>query len=112
VGVLAVTASLVAAPAAFAQQIGPTDDQYDSTLEVISQGQQPQPPSGQPGDSGEPGVVEASGPAPSADRAVGGLPFTGFEVIGMLAVAIALTGAGFAAWRASRDRSTGSIGSS
>jgi hypothetical protein len=109
-GVLAATALLTAAPAAFAQQIGPTDDQYDSALEVISQGERSEPPSGQPGggDAGE----EPAAPTASADRPVGGLPFTGTELIGLLAVAVVLTGAGLVTWRVARERSTDTVGSS
>ncbi|MGH2952406.1 MAG: hypothetical protein ACRDK9_00090 [Solirubrobacterales bacterium] len=98
---LAAIGLLVAAPAAVAQQIGPTDDQYESTLEVISQGERPDPPpSGGPGDGGAP-----DGPSATADETVAGLPFTGLEVGGMLAAALALGGAGLLLRRLARERS-------
>lgn len=63
--------ALVALPAAAAaQQVGATDRQYGSTLELISQGGSPPPSS------------------PSADP--GALPFTGLDVTLLAAVAVAL----------------------
>ena len=63
--------ALVALPAAAsAQQVGATDGQYGSTLDLISQGGSPPPSS------------------PSADP--GALPFTGLDVALLAAVAGAL----------------------
>jgi hypothetical protein len=69
-------ASLVVAPAAFAAGTSPSDDQYKSTLTQISAG----------------GPHEPSGTATSG----GSLPFTGFDVGAMAAVAAGLGLAGFA----------------
>ena len=90
---LAVVGLLAAAPMAYGQQVGPPDDQYGTTLELISQGEREQPP--------------APGPdqPPTADRAVGGLPFTGIELGALLATAIALGGAGLLLRRLARERS-------
>jgi hypothetical protein len=81
---LAATALLAAVPVASAQTVSPTDDQYDSSLELISEGgrgpgQAAPPPSAQPGSAAQPG---------------GGLPFTGLDVAGLLAAAVALGGSG------------------
>ncbi len=84
VGLLAVGLIGVGMPvAASAQQVeaggGPTDAQYDPSVKVVTGG----------GDEGN-GLTENVGP----------LPFTGFDVIAMLAVALAVTGLGLALQRA------------
>jgi hypothetical protein len=86
----------VAAPAlAGAQQVSPTNDQYKNELTQLNQGAQP--PS-----SGGSGSASASGLGGN----VGPLPFTGFDVIAMAAVALAITGLGLGLQRAvSRDPS-------
>ena len=81
---LAVAVLLTAVPVASAQTVSPTDDQYDSSLELISEGgrgpgQAAPPSSAQPGSAAQPG---------------GGLPFTGFDVAGLLVAAAALGGSG------------------
>jgi hypothetical protein len=86
----------VAAPAlAGAQQVSPTNDQYDNELTQISQGAEP-PAAGSAGDASASGLGGNVGP----------LPFTGFDVIAMAAVALAITGLGLGLQRAvSRDSS-------
>ena len=92
-GLIAVVAIGVGAPAANAQAIdagGPTDAQYDppSVLVETSAGaSDPSDPSG-------------------LNESVGPLPFTGFDVIAMLAVALAVTGLGLALQRAVAHRPT------
>jgi hypothetical protein len=67
-----------------AQQVSPTSGQYDDTLTQVGGGlNEPNDPS----DSGLGGNV-------------GPLPFTGFDVIAMAAVALAVTGFGLALQRA------------
>jgi hypothetical protein len=78
--------SLVAPVLAGAQEIDPTSDQYDSTLQVINKGSNDNAPSG----SDESGLGGNVGP----------LPFTGFDVIAMAAVAVAVAGLGLALQRA------------
>jgi len=87
-------ASLAAPAVAGAQSTGgPTNSEYDDTLTQINTGANP--PSADPDDSGLSGNV-------------GPLPFTGFDVIAMAAVALAVTGLGLALQRAvSRDTSDG-----
>ncbi|MGH2987326.1 MAG: hypothetical protein ACRDLO_11665 [Solirubrobacterales bacterium] len=80
-------ASLVAPVLAGAQEIAPTSDQYDSTLQVINKGSNDDAP---PGGSEESGLGGSVGP----------LPFTGFDVIAMAAIAVAVAGLGLALQRA------------
>src|SRR3954453_16256927 len=76
---LVTVAALAIAPTAFAAGGNPSDAQYRSTLTEISAGGSNQPP------------------AASATASTGGsLPFTGFDVAAMAAVAAGLGVAGFA----------------
>jgi hypothetical protein len=85
--VVALCASLAVPALAGAQQLEPTTSQYRDQLTQISAGSE------QPGGSGLGGRV-------------GPLPFTGFDVIAMSAVALAVAGLGLALQRAvSRDPS-------
>jgi hypothetical protein len=76
--IVALCASLAAPALAAAQQLEPTRHQYRNQLSQISAG------ADDPADSGR----------------VGGLPFTGFDVIAMSAVALAVAGIGLALQRA------------
>jgi hypothetical protein len=71
-------ASLIVAPTAFAAGSSPSDAQYESTLTQISAGGGPHEPSATTASSGS------------------SLPFTGFDVGAMAAVAAGLGLAGFA----------------
>jgi hypothetical protein len=82
---LAITAFALPGVAA-AQQIAPTQSQYDDTATQVATGVEP----------GEPSGPSADG----LDSRVGPLPFTGFDVIAMAAVALAVTGLGLALQRA------------
>jgi len=73
---------------AFAAAQTPTDDQYDDV---------PPAANGGTGDPNDPGGLGGN---------VGPLPFTGFDVIAMLAVALAVTGVGLALQRAVAREST------
>jgi hypothetical protein len=78
----------VAVPAfASAQQVSPTDRQYRNTLTQVGGG-----------------LAQPAESAPAADsgleQRVGPLPFTGFDVIAMAAVALAVTGLGLGLQRA------------
>src|SRR5680860_819517 len=79
--IVVVCASLAAPAFAGAQQVDPTTSEYGSKLTQINVGDDP-----------------------SADGGLGGrvgpLPFTGFDVIAMAAVALAVTGLGLALQRA------------
>ena len=80
--------SALAVPAlAGAQQVDPTTSQYGSELTQISKGATP------PSDTGLNGRV-------------GPLPFTGFDVIAMAAVALAVTALGLGLQRAVSREST------
>jgi hypothetical protein len=68
---------------AVAQQVEPTGSQYDSSLTQVATG-----------------VDDSNGPSTGLDGRVGPLPFTGFDVIAMAAVALAVTGLGLALQRA------------
>jgi hypothetical protein len=91
-GLIAVVAIGIAAPAASAQQInaggGPTNDQYDPPVVQVET---------------QAGANDPSDPSGLTDP-VGPLPFTGFDVIAMLAVALAVTGLGLALQRAVANR--------
>jgi hypothetical protein len=88
---VAIIASLLVPALAGAQQVDPTTDQYGDRLTQVSAGGDP------PSDTGT-----------GLDGNVGPLPFTGFDVIAMAAVALAVTGLGLALQRAvSRDPSDG-----
>ncbi len=89
--IVAICASLLAPAFAGAQQVDPTTSQYSSSLTQVSAGGQP------PSDTGS-----------GLGGNVGPLPFTGFDVIAMAAVALAVTGLGLALQRAvSREPSDG-----
>lgn len=90
--IVALCASLAAPALAGAQQTDPTGNQYGDQLTQISTGGE-QPPSSTESDSGLSGRV-------------GPLPFTGFDVIAMAAVALAVTGLGLALQRAVSRRPT------
>jgi hypothetical protein len=80
--------------AAAAQQIEPTQSQYDNSLTQVSSGVE------------DPNGPSTNGPSTGLDGRVGPLPFTGFDVIAMAAVALAVTGLGLGLQRAvSRDPS-------
>jgi hypothetical protein len=89
--IVALVAALMAPALAGAQQVDPTTDQYGSELTQISQ--QTTPPS----DTG-------------LGSRVGPLPFTGFDVIAMAAVALAVTGLGLGLQRAVSRESTDNPG--
>ena len=79
--IVVLCASLAAPAFAGAQQVDPTTSQYGDELTQINVGGNP------PSDTGLGGRV-------------GPLPFTGFDVIAMAAVALAVTGLGLALQRA------------
>jgi hypothetical protein len=81
--VVAIFASLLVPAFAGAQQVDPTTDQYGETLTQVSVGGNTPPSTGT-----------------GLDGNVGPLPFTGFDVIAMAAVALAVTGLGLALQRA------------
>ncbi len=94
--IVALCASIAAPALAGAQQVTPTNDQYKNELNQANQGAQP------------PSSNAAAESASGLSSRVGPLPFTGFDVIAMLAVALAVAGAGLALQRAvSRDPSDG-----
>jgi hypothetical protein len=97
VGLIAVVALSIGMPAvAGAQQIngstGPTGDQYDPPVVQVENAA---------GGGGNEGGSALADP-------VGGLPFTGFDVIAMLAVALAVTGLGLGLQRAVARQTHGS----
>ncbi|HEX2468060.1 MAG TPA: hypothetical protein VHJ54_07640 [Solirubrobacterales bacterium] len=74
---------------AFAQRIGPTDSQYGDTATQVTRAAEPVTR-----------VDEPNNPSTGLDSRVGPLPFTGFDVIAMSAVALAVTGLGLGLQRA------------
>ena len=106
--IVAVCAALIAPAFAGAQTVDPTNDQYNNVLQQVSQGGSAcsDNSSGTSGTSGS--SSSDCSPPPSANAGLGGnvgpLPFTGFDVIAMAAVALAVTGLGLGLQRAvSRD---------
>jgi hypothetical protein len=106
--IVAISAMLVAPAFAGAQTVDPTDSQYGNTVQQVSSGG-----SACTDDNSSSSGSAAGGsncaPPPSQNNAglggnVGPLPFTGFDVIAMAAVALAVTGLGLGLQRAvSRD---------
>ena len=90
--VVAVCASLLSPALAGAQQVDPTTSQYGDRLTQVSSGGEGGGPSGTP-----PSTTPSTG---GLGGNVGPLPFTGFDVIAMAAVALAVTGLGLALQRA------------
>jgi hypothetical protein len=93
--VVALCASLAVPALAGAQQVDPTTSQYGNQLSQINTGGKGTPPSSTATNS-PPESPDASGLGGN----VGPLPFTGFDVIAMAAVALAVTGLGLALQRA------------
>jgi hypothetical protein len=92
--VVAIFAALLLPAFAGAQQVSPSQSQYGDRLEQISAG----------GGGNDPGSAATSSAGDGLGGNVGPLPFTGFDVIAMAAVALAVTGLGLALQRAvSRD---------
>ena len=101
--VVALCASLVVPALAGAQQVDPTTSQYGGQLSQVNTGGKSG--GGQPG--GQPPANTTNSGAPAASPGgtglsghVGPLPFTGFDVIAMAAVALAVTGLGLGLQRA------------
>ncbi len=103
--VVALCASLAVPALAGAQQVDPTASQYGDQLSQINTGGNGNTPtSGTPSSGSAPAAASPAGTGLSGN--VGPLPFTGFDVIAMAAVALAVTGLGLALQRAvSRDTS-------
>ena len=94
--VVAICASLAVPALAGAQQVDPTSSQYGDQLSQVSTG-------GNGGNGGAPTAptpVQSSSEGSGLGGNVGPLPFTGFDVIAMAAVALAVTGLGLALQRA------------
>lgn len=96
-GVAVLLATLLAAVAlpafASAQQVGPTDAQYDDSLTQVGSGV-----TADPGDPGDP-----RDPSDPSGRVVDPLPFTGLDVGILALIAATIGGAGFALRRAARS---------
>ena len=105
--VVAISAMLVAPVFAGAQTVDPTDSQYGNTVQQVSSGGSACTDDNS--SSGSAAGGSSCAPPPSHNSAglggnVGPLPFTGFDVIAMAAVALAVTGLGLGLQRAvSRD---------
>ena len=89
--IVAFCASLIVPAFAGAQQVSPTQSQYGDQLTQVNQGGST-PPGSTPSNTGTSGSGLGGN--------VGPLPFTGFDVIAMAAVALAVTGLGLALQRA------------
>lgn len=101
--VVALCASLVVPALAGAQQVDPTTSQYGGQLSQVNTGGKPG--GGQPGGQAPANTTNSGAPAASPGGTglsghVGPLPFTGFDVIAMAAVALAVTGLGLGLQRA------------
>ncbi len=100
--ILAICSALIAPAFAGAQTVDPTETQYNNTLQQVSQGGSAcvEGSSG----SGSAGSGNECAPPPASNDGLGGnvgpLPFTGFDVIAMAAVALAVAGLGLALQRA------------
>ena len=85
---IALIGALAMPALAAAQNVSPTDDQYNDTREAIAV------------------LAEDSGGDPSgtADSTVGSLPFTGLDVLGLFAVAVVVAGSGLLLQRVVRKQ--------
>lgn len=108
--IVAISAMLVAPAFAGAQTtVDPTNDQYGNTVQQVSSGGSACTDNNSSTAGTGAGGSDNCAPPPSQNNAglsgnVGPLPFTGFDVIAMAAVALAVTGLGLALQRAvSRD---------
>ena len=100
--VVALCASLAVPALAGAQQVDPTTNQYGDQLSQINTGGNGNTPTSGTPSSGSAPTASPGGSGLSGN--VGPLPFTGFDVIAMAAVALAVTGLGLGLQRAvSRD---------
>ncbi len=87
---MTVAAMSLVGPVAIAQAGNPTNAQYDNDVTKVAAG-----------------LGGDNGPQSSAGlqkKVVGGLPFTGLDVVAMLAVAVALTSMGLALRRLTAER--------
>ena len=99
--VVALCASLVVPALAGAQQVDPTTSQYGGQLSQINTGGKGgQPPANTTNSGTNSGAPAASPGGTGLSGHVGPLPFTGFDVIAMAAVALAVTGLGLGLQRA------------
>jgi hypothetical protein len=89
--VATVAAMWLVGPVALAQAGDPTNAQYDNQVTQVA---------GNVGGGGDDG----SAPSGLQKKVVGGLPFTGLDVVALLAVAVALTSMGFALRRLTSER--------
>src|SRR3954469_25877295 len=108
--VAAIFAALLLPALAGAQTASPSDQQYSGNLEQVtpSGGSGTENLTGGGSGGGGGGGVSPSGGSGGLGGNVGPLPFTGFDVIAMAAVALAVTGLGLALQRAvSRDTGDG-----
>ena len=108
--IVAISAALIAPAFAGAQTtVDPTDSQYGNTVQQVSSGGSACTDNNSSTSGTGAGGSDNCAPPPSQNNAglggnVGPLPFTGFDVIAMAAVALAVTGLGLALQRAvSRD---------
>jgi hypothetical protein len=88
-----IVATLATGPVALAHAGDPIKDQYDNPVTKVA---------GSVGSGNDP-----TPPAPKAGlqkQVVGGLPFTGLDVVALLAVAVALMSMGFALRRLTAER--------
>ena len=88
---MTVAALSLVGPVAMAQAENPTDSQYKTDVTKVAAGLGG-------GDNGP------TAPAGLQKKIVHGLPFTGFDVVALLAVAVALTSMGFALRRLTAER--------
>jgi hypothetical protein len=86
-----VAALSIVGPVAMAQASSPTNAQYDNDVQKVA--------AGLGGGNNTP-----SAPAGLQKKVVGGLPFTGLDVVAMLAVAVALTTMGLALRKLTAER--------
>jgi hypothetical protein len=90
VALLATVASLwLVGPVSLAQAGSPTDSQYNTEVQKVAAGF---------------GGNDPTPPAGLQKKVVGGLPFTGLDVVALFAVAVALTSMGLALRRLTGER--------
>lgn len=96
---IAMFAVAITAPAAIAQSIDPTDEEYGNGVLGVAAGGDSDDAAAETAET----AVAAAGDDASASASISELPFTGLDVAAIAAIGAGLIGAGFVVRRAARS---------
>ena len=102
-----ITALWLVGPVAFAQAGDATNAQYDDEVTKVAADFKAGQLAAAYSETGDLSIAANDGPSAQSGlqkKVVGGLPFTGLDVVALLAVAVALTSMGLALRRLTADR--------